>query len=100
LVFAYLLDQSQTGYTSTQQDLVKEYGDPVVLARAYLGKIDTWQAVRSNDAAALKSLAIFLKKCKGSIPSLRHLQQLNTDLYLQKSIVSCLSHCRSVGERL
>ena len=86
LISSYLLDQSSTGYASALQELIKEFGDPVVLARAYLGKIDTWQTIKTNDAAALKSLAIFLKKCRGSIPSLRHLQQLNTDLYLQKII--------------
>jgi hypothetical protein len=92
LVSAYSLDQSENGYQSAKGELVKEFGDPYVLARAYLKTIEQWNPIRANDPTALKSLAAFLKKCRGSMPSLRHLQQLNTDLYLQKIVVKLPMH--------
>ena len=60
------------------------------LARAYLKQIENRKNIPNTEPALLKDFSMFLKRCRGSMPSLRHLQQLNTDLYLQK-IVSKLS---------
>ena len=90
LVSGYSLDMSESGYRAAKQELIKEYGDPYVLSRAYLKRVDSWKPVPPNDVASLKTFCIFLKKCRGSMSSLRHLAQLNTDSYLQK-IVAKLS---------
>ena len=86
LVSGYLLDPTN-GYQAAKRELKKEYGDPYVLSRAYLRKIEMWGPIQSNDIDALKTFGIFLKKCRGSMPSLRHLQQLNTDHYLQTIVM-------------
>ena len=86
LVSGFLLDPLN-GYQAAKRELKKEYGDPYVLSRAYLRRIDVWKSIPSNDINALKTFGIFLKKCRGSMPSLRHLQQLNTDHYLQKRVM-------------
>ena len=86
LVSGYLLDPTN-GYQAAKRELKKEYGDPYVLSRAYLRKIEMWRPIQLNDIDALKTFAIFLKKCRGSMPSLRHLQQLNTDHYLQTIVM-------------
>ena len=86
LVSGYLLDPTN-GYQAAKRELKKEYGDPYVLSRAYLRKIEMWRPIQSNDIDALKTFGIFLKKCRGSMPSLRHLQQLNTDHYLQTIVM-------------
>ena len=87
---SYALNQTEEGYKAAKADLVKEFGDVHTVARAYLRRIETWKPIAANDSVQLKSFSAFLRKCRGSMPSLRHLQQLNTDLYLQK-IVSKLS---------
>ena len=87
LVSGYMLCTSETGYQTAKKELVKEYGDPYVMARAYLTRIETWKPIPPNDVASLRTFNTFLKRCKGSMPSLRHLQQLNTDLYLQKIVL-------------
>ena len=87
LVSGYMLCTSETGYQTAKKKLVKEYGDPYVMARAYLTRIETWKPIPPNDVAALRTFNTFLKRCKGSMPSLRHLQQLNTDLYLQRIVL-------------
>jgi hypothetical protein len=80
------LNQTEAGYEAAKKELVKEFGDPYVLARAYLKRIEAWKNIPSNDTSALKSFSIFLKNCRGSMPSLKHLQLLNTDVYLQKTV--------------
>ena len=45
------------------------------------------KSIPSNDINAMKTFGIYLKKCRGSMPSLRHLQQLNTNHYLQKIVM-------------
>ena len=87
LVSGYMLCTSETGYQTAKKELVNEYGDPYVMARAYLTRIETWKPIPPNDVATLRTFNTFLKRCKGSLPSLRHLQQLNTDLYLQKIVL-------------
>ena len=86
LVSGFLLDPLN-GYQAAKRELKKEYGDPYVLSRAYLRRIDMWKSIPSNEINALKTFGIFLKKYRGSMPSLRHLQQLNTDHYLQKIVM-------------
>lgn len=90
LVSAHVLNQTETDYKAAKAELVKEFGNPYILARAYLKRIETWKIIAANDSSSLKAFSAFLKNCRGSMSSLKHLQQLNTDLYLQK-IVSKLS---------
>ena len=103
LVAGYSLGQTDLDYQNAKAELKREFGKPFVLARAYIDKIERWPTVKTNDGDALSRLSIFLTKCKGSMASLRHLQQLNTDLYLQK-IVSKLPYaiqrewCKHVGQ--
>ena len=87
LVSGYMLCTSEHGYQTAKKELIKEYGDPYVMARTYLTRIETWKPISPNDVASLRTFNTFLKRCKGSMPSLRHLQQLNTDLYLQKIVL-------------
>jgi len=102
LVAGHSLGQTEQDYQNAKAELKKEFGRPYVLARAYIDKIEKWPNIKTNDGDALSRLTIFLTKCKGSMASLRHLQQLNTDLYLQK-IVAKLPHaiqrewCKYVG---
>ena len=89
LVSGHALNQTAEGYKAAKEELKKEYGDAYTLARAYLKQIESWK-ITNNDPVSLKDFSMFLKRCRGSMSSLKHLQQLNTDLYLQK-IVSKLS---------
>ena len=86
LVSGHILGQTEQDYQDAKAELKKEYGNPYILARTYIQKIERWQIIKANDGEALNALATFLKKCRGSMPSLHHLQQLNTDLYLQKIV--------------
>ena len=84
LLSSYSLDQTLAGYESAKKELIKSYGNPHIVASAYLKQIEKLNVVNVNDSVALKSLCVFLKKCKDSISTLKHLHQLNTDMYLQK----------------
>jgi hypothetical protein len=86
LVSGHTLGQSEQDYQNAKAELKTEFGNPYILARAYIEKIEKWPCIKANDGEALNEFATFLKKCKGSLPSLRHLQQLNTDLYLQEIV--------------
>ena len=68
LVSGYMLCTSETGYQTAKKELVKVYGDPYVMARAYLTRIETWKPIPPNDVAALRTFNTFLKRCKGSMP--------------------------------
>ena len=84
LVAGHTLGQTNEVYENAKEKLSCEYDNSYVLARAYIRKIENWlRIIKANDCASLKDLNIFLKKCKRSMPSLRHLQQLETDLYMQ-----------------
>ena len=94
LVSGFMLDQVN-GYENAMKELTKEFGDPYVLARAYIAKIDGWPQIKASDTIGLRSFVTLLKKCRGSIDTLRHLRQLNTDLYLQKVIVKFPMHIQA-----
>ena len=49
------------GIRAAKQELIKEYGDPYVLSRAYLKRVDSWKPVPPNDVALLKHFVFFLK---------------------------------------
>ena len=87
LISAYSLSNTAEAYQKAMQELVREYGDPYVLARAYLKKIESWPQVKYSDISGMQSFVTFLKKCCGSMITLKHLQQLDTDLYLQKIVL-------------
>lgn len=90
LVSGYAINQSEESYKAAKAELVKEFGNPYAVARAYLKRIESWKSIPVSDVTGLKTFSAFLKSCRGSMPSLKHLQQLDTDLYLQK-IVTKLS---------
>ena len=98
LVSGHALNQTAEGYKAAKEELIKEFGDAYTLARAYLKQIENWKNIPNSEPALLKDFSMFLKRCRGSMSSLRHLQQLNTDLYLQK-IVSKLSVPLQIGWR-
>ena len=83
LIAGHTLGQTNEDYENAKEELRREYGNPYVLAPAYIRKIENWPTIKANDCASLRGVNIFLKKCKWSMPSLRHLQQLETDLYMQ-----------------
>ena len=87
LVCGHMFGSSPQDYACAKAELKQEFGNPYILARAYISKIEQWPTIKANDGEAMNSLVTFLKKCRGSLPSLRHLQQLNTDLYMQRIIV-------------
>ena len=67
LFSAYSLYNTAEGYKRAMEELVKEYGDPYVLARAYLKKIESWPQVKFSDISGMHSFMTFLKKCRGSM---------------------------------
>ena len=93
------LDQSREGYSNAKGELRKEFGNPVVLARAYLKRIDDWSIIKPGDGAALRTFSMFLNKCRGSMPSLHHLQQLNTDFYLQRIVVKLPAYIQGLWRK-
>jgi hypothetical protein len=86
LVAGHALNPTEVSYAAAKGELVKAFADPYVLSRVYLKKIATWKTISNGDTMSLKAFCTFLKKCKGSLSSLKHLQQLNTHLYLQKVV--------------
>ena len=80
LISAYSLSDTAEAYDKAMQELVREYGDPFLMARAYLKKIESWPQVKYTDISGMKSFVTFLKKGRGSMTTLKHLRQLDTCL--------------------
>ena len=99
IVSGFALDQSHESYSNAKMELKREFGNPIILARSYLKTIDAWNTMKPGDGAALKSFAVFLRKCLGSLPSLQHLQQLNTDFYLQRIVAKLPSYLQGLWRK-
>ncbi|XP_028415683.1 uncharacterized protein LOC114539211 [Dendronephthya gigantea] len=61
------------GYTEARRLLKKEYGDPYKISMAYIQKILSWPAIKSDEGKVLKSFSLFLIKCKTAMKSISHL---------------------------
>lgn len=72
LISAYSLSNTVEAYQKAMQELVREYGNPYVLARAYLKKIESWPQVKYSDISGMQYFVTFLKKCRGSVTTLKH----------------------------
>ncbi|XP_071948974.1 uncharacterized protein [Antedon mediterranea] len=80
--FSYL--DADTGYPSAIKELTERYGDPEVIANAFVKKLYSWPVLRSSDSKSLDDFAIFLKECEaatqcvGSLAVLEFFENLKT----------------------
>ena len=86
LVSGFSLYGSSDGYNLAKAELIKEFGNPNVIARSFIDKIEKFKNISSNDNVSMRAFSILLKSCRGSMATSKHLQQLNTDFYLQKVV--------------
>ena len=68
---------SDEGYIEARKLLNKEYGDPYKISMAYVQKILNWTPIKFDEGKVLKSLSIFLIKCKIAMKSISHMSVLN-----------------------
>ena len=80
-------------YESAKKELIKSCDNPYIVARAFLKQIDQWNAIKYNDSVALKQY-------KGSMSTLKHLQQLSTDMYLQKIVLKLSSNLQAQWQKI
>ncbi|XP_033116971.1 uncharacterized protein LOC117116945 [Anneissia japonica] len=66
--FAHL--DADVGYPAAMKELRARFGDPEVIANAYVKKVLSWPQVRADDPHALDELSILLIECETATQSI------------------------------
>lgn len=77
------------GYKEAKEQLEWHYGNKIKITSAFMDKAVKWPAIRAEDAAGLRSYAIFLKSCHNTMQDMGYVVDLETPSNL-KIIVSKL----------
>ncbi|XP_077982843.1 uncharacterized protein LOC144437710 [Glandiceps talaboti] len=67
IILGYSHLNSDIGYSKAMEELKTRYGDPEVVAAAYIKKALNWPAIKSDDAKALDDYAVFLMECQYAV---------------------------------
>ena len=59
-----LLLHTESSYTEALQILEHRFGDQLIVAQAFRGKMDQWPAVKQGDGQALRNFSDFVNQCK------------------------------------
>lgn len=67
-----------TGYATAKSLLQEHFGNEHVIASAYMDKIFSWPAIKSEDGKALQAYSLFLRGCCNAMKDVYDLCDLNT----------------------
>ena len=81
IVSGFALGQTNDGYLEAKRELKREFGDPVVLACAYMKQIDSWGAIKSGDGGALRAFQNTLARVVAQKPRFCHITPVLSDLH-------------------
>ena len=76
-------EDSYTGYEHAMTLLKTHYGNPHIIARAYIKELRKWESLKSGDSKAFRKFYAFLVKCKACMSSGQYLKELNFPDILQ-----------------
>ena len=74
---------SEDGFSEATRLLEKHYGEPQVIAHAFMQKIQATPSVKADNAHALRQLYLLMNKCLSSMIALKDLSVLNSPTSLQ-----------------
>ena len=70
IVVGYSHLENGAGYTTAMQELEARYGDPEVIAHAYIRKALEWPIIKSENAKALDDFGVFLMECQHAVQNI------------------------------
>ena len=70
-------------YVEARKLLEQRYGNPFVLAQAYLKKLESWPSIRSDDTRELDEFVTFLISCRNAMTSASCIRELEYPTSLQ-----------------
>ena len=76
-------ENPSVGYTHAMSLLKTQYGNPHIIARAYIQELRNWETLKVGDSKAFRKFYGFLIKCKTCMTSGRYLAELNFPDILQ-----------------
>ena len=74
------------GYAKAKSLLQEQFGNPMKIASAYMGKILAWPAIKSEDTKALQAYSIFLRRCNNAMRGINFSLELHTPSNMQTVI--------------
>ena len=89
------LKMGKEGYRKAREYLEKEYGNPFLIANAYINKIQKWQPIKADDYKDLKRLSLYLNECYHSMSSLDDMSILNHAPYIKEIVQKLPSYLRN-----
>ena len=87
VVVGYSHLDGRIGYHAARQELETRYGDPEVIANAYVRKALEWPVIRPDDAKALDEFGVFLLECQYAVQNIRASQVLEYSDNLKRIVV-------------
>ena len=67
IVTGYSHFNAEAGYKAALNEFKDRYGDPDVIAQAYVKSALNWQAIKQDNTRALDDFAIFLTECQYAV---------------------------------
>lgn len=67
----------QRGFMEAKRLLKKHYGDELMIASAYIDKALKWPQIKSEDAKALNTYAIFLTGCRNTMEDVEFMEEMD-----------------------
>jgi hypothetical protein len=92
IVVGYSHVEGALGYAAVIKEFEMRYGDPDVIAAAYVKRALDWPSIKADDAKALDQYSIFLMECHYAVKSVSAAKVLEYSDNM-KRIVSKLPYC-------
>lgn len=70
IVSGYSHLEARTGYVAARKEFQDRYGDPEIVAQAYVRKALDWPVIKPENSKSLDDFAIFLTECQYAIESI------------------------------
>ena len=83
LVKNCIQEDAMSGYNHAMSLLQNQYGNPHLIARAYINELRKWETLQAGDATAFRKFYSFLVKCKTCMSDGKYLRDLNFPDILQ-----------------
>ena len=74
------------GYIKAKSLLQEQFGNPMKIASAYMGKIIAWPVIKSEDLKSLQAYSIFLRQCNNAMRGIHFSLELDAPSNMQTVI--------------
>ena len=84
VVAGYSYLDAERGYTIAMHELEERYGDPEVIATAFVKRALNWQTIKPDNAKAFDEFSIFLTECEYAVNSIEAVRILEYSENIRK----------------